>query len=125
MEVVESVTPKAQINRKLKSEPTPKKSSGLKKLDLESVKVRSNLRERANKKPFGRKVKESEIIGVALKLIKDEHLAALQESTYSEKNRLGLMHEQYQKQNGKLTMDQFLGKLLRGEVTNAETKTAY
>jgi hypothetical protein len=53
-----------------------------------------------------------------LGLLQAEHLAELQQSTLSEKDRLAIAHEDYQKANGKLTLDQFIGKLIRGEIIN-------
>lgn len=92
-----------------------KKQNALKKLDLDSVRLLVALRDKANKKNFGRKVKDSEIIGASLKLITSEHLKELQEVTYSEQDRLNMAHEKYQKENGKISLDQFIGKIIRGE----------
>ena len=99
-----------------------KKQSLLKKIDQESAKLLSSLKDRANKKSFGRKVKDSEIIAVGLTLVSVEHLEQLQEKTYSERDRLDQLFQGHQKAYGKLTMDQFLGKLMRGEVKAPEVK---
>ncbi|RYZ77628.1 MAG: hypothetical protein EOP05_01080 [Proteobacteria bacterium] len=104
--------------KKLKEKPVEvaKASPSIKKLDPEAAKLLLTLREKANKKLFGRKVRESEIILLALKLVKSDHIDELQEATYSEKDRLEMVHAQYQKENGKITLDAFIGKLMRGEV---------
>mgnify|MGYP001563316182 CR=1 FL=1 len=76
----------------------------------------SQLKERANKKAFGRKVRDAEIIAVALQLVGKDEIQKLQEATYSAQDRLRLVHESYQKEHGKITLDDFVGKLMRGEV---------
>ncbi len=102
-------------DRALKKKEPPKRQSVLKKLDTDTAKVLQSLKDKANKKTFGRKVRDCEIIAVALKQVSLEHIKELQEGTLSEKDKLGLAHEEYQKQHGKITMDQFIGKLLRKE----------
>lgn len=77
----------------------------------------NQIKDRANKKTIGRKIKDGEIIGLALKLISADQIKELQELTYSEKDRLALAHEEYQKKNGKLTIEQFISKLLDGEIS--------
>ena len=88
----------------------------LKKLDADTAKLLGQLKDKTNKKVFGRKVRDSEIIAIALKQITSEHIRFLQEETYSQKDRLALAHEEYQKDHGKLSLDQFIGKLLKGEL---------
>lgn len=84
----------------------------VKKLDTDSAKLLSSLREKANRKPFGRKVKESEVIAIALTLVESIHIEQLQERTLSQTDRLKIAHEEFQKKNGKITLDVFLGRLL-------------
>lgn len=91
------------------------KKSGMKKLDPETAKLLQKLNEKANKKSYGRKVRDSEIIALGLSLIDTKHIEQLQEKTLSEKDRLNIAHEDYQKTTGKITLDQFIGKLLKGE----------
>lgn len=93
-----------------------KKGSILKKLDQESAKLFMQIKDQINKKPYGRKVRDWEIMSVALKQINQEHIKELQTQTYSEKDRLMLAHEDYQKANGKISLDQFIGKLIRKEI---------
>jgi hypothetical protein len=75
--------------------------------------------EKANKKDFGRRVKDSEIISMALTLMTDKEIKLLQEATFSEKDRLHMAHSEYVSKNGKITLDDFIGKLLRGEIKQA------
>lgn len=95
-----------------------KKKSALKKLDPESAKLLAALKEKVNKKTFGRKVRDSEIIGRALSLLEQQHIKELQEATLSERDRLGMAHEEYVKEHGKITLDEFIGKLLRREIAS-------
>lgn len=88
-----------------------------KTVDLETAKLLSQLRDRANKKNFGRPVRESEILAVAVRLVSPEHLKELQENTVRDKDRIKMAHEEFQKKNGKCSMEKFLAKLLRGEVS--------
>lgn len=104
------------IDSKSAKKANNKRQSFLKKIDVETARQLSQLKERANKKPFGRKVRDSELIALGLKLIEQKHLGELQEQTYSEKDRLHMAHDSYQKQNGKISLDQFIGRLIRGEV---------
>lgn len=94
-----------------------KRKNVLKKLDAEAAKLLQSLKDKANKKTFGRKVRDSEVISLGLSLINMDHIQILQNQTLSEKDRLHMAHEDYQKANGKITIDQFIGKLLKGEVS--------
>ena len=95
----------------------PEKTSVLKKLDPETGRVLKLLKDKINKKNYGRSVRDTEIIAAALRLIQPEHIKDLQENTLSERDRLAIAHEEYQKTNGKISLDQFIGKLLKGENT--------
>ena len=96
-----------------------KKKNVLKKLDLETAKLLQSLKDKANKKTYGRKIRDSEILAKALMLVDHNHLSELQQETLSEKDRLHMAHENFQKANGKITLDQFIGKLLKGEISQA------
>ena len=105
--------------KKTESKPSAlKKKNTLKKVDSESAKLLATLKEKANKKSFGRKIKDGEIIAKGLSLIEPHHLMEIQETTFSEKDRLLMAHEEYSRQNGKITLDQFIGRLLKGEIRN-------
>ncbi len=99
-----------------KKQPTVKKKNVLKKLDVDAAKLLQSLKDKANKKSFGRKIRDSEILAKALGLIQPTHLIELQEATLSEKDRLHMAHEEFMKQHGKLSLDQFIGRLLKGEI---------
>ena len=103
-----------------KTSTTVKKRNVLKKLDLESAKFLASLKDKANKKNYGRKIKDAEIICKALGLVESQHIQELQETTLSEKDRLHIAHDDFQKKNGKITLDQFIGKLLKGQINQQQ-----
>lgn len=92
-------------------------SASVKKLDVETMRLLVLVRERVNKKNFGRRIRDSEILAIALKSISADQIKALQESSYTEKDRLNMAHEDYVRGHGKISMDEFIGRLLRGELT--------
>jgi len=94
----------------------PKSVSVLKKLDADTAKLLSQLKDKVNKKSFGRRIRDSEILSLGLRNLTNDHVKSLQEYSLSEKDRLRMAHEEYMKSFGKLTLDQFIGKLLKGEV---------
>lgn len=93
-----------------------KKKSVIKKLDPEAAKLLATLKERANKKTHGRMIRDAEILAKALSLIEAKHLQELQDASLNEKDRLHMAHEEFIKQHGKITLDQFIGRLLKGEI---------
>ncbi len=93
-----------------------KRQTCLKKIDLETSKLLNQLRDRANKKSYGRKVRDAELIAAGLRLLGEPQITELQDQTLSEQDRLKMAHEDYQKNNGKISLDQFIGRLIRGEI---------
>lgn len=93
-----------------------KKTMSLKKIDPETAKVLNQFKEKANKKTYGRKVRDGEIIALALKQLNASHLHELQQATLSQKDKLHMAHEEFCKQHGKVSLDQFIGRLLQGEI---------
>lgn len=99
--------------KKVKTE----KTSVLKKLDPDTGKTLKQLKEKINKKNFGRSIRDTEIIALSLSLVNSDHIQKLQDSTLSEKDRLHIAHEEYVKEHGKVTLDQFIGLLIRGQIS--------
>lgn len=100
-----------------------KKQIVLKKLDSEAAKLLATLKEKANKKAYGRKIRDAEILRLGLTLIEAKHLASLQEGTLSGRDRLSLAHEEHQKKNGKITFDEFCLMLVPASVQSATRAT--
>jgi hypothetical protein len=111
-----------EVESKIANADEKKKAANLKKatsprrLDAETGRLLQQIKEKANKKTHGRKVRESQILAYAVRLIQPEHIKDLQAATLSERDRLQIQFEEFQKTSGKLSMDEFIGKLLRGEV---------
>ncbi len=112
----DSTTSKQEQPKKVQAQ--PKKTGVLKKLDAETAKLLQSIKDKANKKSFGRTIRDSEIISIGLKQVTPEIIQELQERSLTTKDRLNIAHEEFAKKNGKISMDQFLEKLLHGVVQN-------
>ena len=66
-----------------------------------------------NKKPLGRKVKPDDVIQKLLSLLSDEHLEEIKQSTLSNADRLEVAYQEYCKQNGQVSKDEYFGLLLK------------
>lgn len=102
----------SKITQPVKKVVTKKVPGLVKKIDAETAKILFHFREKVNKKDFGRKVTDIEILAKAVRLLAPEHIQELQEATFSQQDRLKMAYEDYVKTNGKATFDQFLGRIL-------------
>lgn len=93
-----------------------KEKSNVKKLDIETNKLLFQLKEKVNKKPFGRKIRDSEIIALSIRKIGPDDIKLLQESTFTERDIIAIAHEKYVKEKGRISLNEYLGKLVRGEI---------
>lgn len=118
------MTTESQPAGKVPKKPQVTRKTCLKKIDLETARLLNQLKDRANKKPYGRKIREAELIAAGLRLVGEEHLTALQDQTLSEQDRLKIAHEDFQKTNGKISLDQFIGRLIRGEIQIRRSEVA-
>lgn len=89
----------------------------LKKVDSGTAKLIIKLREEVNRKKLGRRINDYEIIELGVRQLGPNHIKELQERTYSEQDRLYLAHEEYQRAHGKISLEAFIGKLLKGEIS--------
>ncbi len=94
-----------------------KKVSATAKFEKENFKLLNQLKEKANKKTFGRRIKSMELIMLGLSLIGDDHLKDLQEKSRSEKDFIDEAFEKYVKSHGKIAKDEFIAKIIRQEIT--------
>ena len=113
---MEEVKPATVESKKKKREAT------MKALDPEVAKALTALREKANRKNFGRPIRDSEIIEVALPYVTGEDLRRLQMRTIRDKDRVKAAFSTYQKKRGKLPMERFLSLLIAGEINPAELR---
>ena len=67
---------------------------------------------KVNKKDFGKKVRADALIGLALSLLNDQHIKALQEGSMTNADRFEAKYRDYIKQHGATTKDEYLGTLL-------------
>lgn len=100
-----------------------KREATMKALDPEVAKALTALREKANKKNFGRPIRDSEIIEVALPYVTGEDLKRLQLRTVRDKDRVKAAFSTYQKKRGKLPMERFLSLLIAGQIDAQDLKT--
>lgn len=76
---------------------------------------------RANRKYFGRKIAVGEDVGEAMALIKDHHIAGLQESSRTQEEKLAILYERYSRTET-ISKDQFLDKLMTGDIPKGVLK---
>lgn len=69
-----------------------------------------------NKKDFGKRIKADDLIALAIGLLGEQHLRQLQDASLSNSDRLALQHRNYMRQHGGISRDEFIGKLLAGEL---------
>lgn len=115
METSQNNDSSAKISQHVKK--VAKQMSNVKKLDAETTKVLHSLKDKINKKAFGRKIRDSEIIACAIKKITQDDIKVLQEATFTERDIIGIAHEKYVKENGRISLNEYLGKLVRGEIS--------
>lgn len=120
MEIENEIKKESKQADKSKSKPT----EVFRKIDGQSLKLLNSLRERANKKNYGKTIKDSELIGLGLSLITDVMIKDLQEKSLSNRDRLNLWHEQYCKKSEKISFDQFLGQIMQSENLNFKDQSS-
>jgi len=96
--VTKQVKKKSQFSAVRLAQPTQKKLT--------------QLLSKINKKSFGKRVKNNELILLALSLITDAHVKTLQETSLSNADKLEMEYKAFVKANGHVTKDEFLGHLL-------------
>lgn len=74
-----------------------------------------------NKKDYGKRIKPDQLIALALGLIKPEHVTQLQETSLSNQDRFERDYSAYIAEHGKITKDEFLGKLMKGEIVRKDS----
>ena len=109
---------------KEKNQPSeqPIKQASPVRLSFATKKQLDVLLEKANKKSFGKKVKPTDLIELALTLVDDQHLESLKQSSLSNLDRLEMLYDQFSKENPGVTKDEIIGQLLSGELTKTTQK---
>ena len=69
-----------------------------------------------NKKPLGRNVQNDDLILKSLSLLEDKDFEEIKETTLSNTDRLEIRFREFCKNHGPITKDEFIGKLIAGEL---------
>ena len=103
--------------------PKAPKSSTLRVLKETRRRVLQELA-KINKKDYGRKVKFDELLSLALNKVTANDHKALQECSLSNSDRFEKQYKEYATKNGSLSKDEYLGKLMAGELSIPAPRTA-
>ena len=74
---------------------------------------------KANKKTFGRTIKPDQLIALALSKVTQSDIVELQEKSLSNQDRMEKAYREYIAKNGAISRDEFIGKMLTGEVAKS------
>jgi len=77
---------------------------------------------KVNTKELGKKLHPDDVIGYALKLVKDEHIPRIRDLSLSNEDRLEIIFRQHQRKKRSLTKDDFVGMLLDGKLNPGDLK---
>lgn len=66
-----------------------------------------------NRKDFGKPVTPDQFVSLAISLLTPEHLGLLRTQSLTNQDRLKLKYQEYCNAHGKISMDAFLGLLLK------------
>lgn len=92
-----------------------KSDSSTIKISKETKRELNKILVKVNKKDFGKRIRGEKIILLALQQINETHIKELQNSTLSNEDKLEMKYREYISQNGNISKDEFIGKLLSGE----------
>jgi len=97
-----------------------------KRVTYAAIRVRKDLKrqieshlERVNRKDFGERVRAEDYLALALNLVTPQHINELQEASLTNADRLERDFRAYTAEHGPISRDEYLGKRLAGEITNA------
>lgn len=79
-------------------------------------KILTELLKKINGKDRGRSIKADEVIALALSLITPGEIKELQDGSLSNADRLELKYQKYIQENSYMSKDDFLGRLMKGEL---------
>jgi hypothetical protein len=105
-----------------KSAPTLKKKKvcTVLRLSEDSTEILKKLKDKANKKEIGKRIRSEPIVKLGLSLIEPRHLESLQQSSVSNEDRVkALLRTQVEKKKS-MTRDEFWGLLLAGKLQSDE-----
>ena len=80
----------------------------------------------ANQNRLGRKrIRALAVIEYALDLVTEEHIAELRNQILTNSERLEVMHRGYKYSHGEISFDEFVGKLVGGQLANPKKIKQY
>lgn len=92
-----------------------KKSSKALRLGTDSSDVLQKLKDKANKKDFGKRIRVDQIVRLGLSLIEPKHLEDLQRSSVSNEDRVKALLRTYVEKRKSMTREEFWGLMLAGK----------
>jgi hypothetical protein len=78
-----------------------------------------------NKKDFGTKVRFDDLIGTVLSLLTNYHIKELQDRSMTNADRLEIQYRDFVKKHGATSKDDYLGKILSGDVVLESSSAAH
>ena len=106
----------------MEQQPTTKETKISKKYQVNTIPIRVGkntaktikaLLQKLNKKSYGKKVKPDDLIQKSISLLSDEHLEEIKQATMSNSDRLELAYQEYCKNHGQISKDEYFGLLLK------------
>jgi hypothetical protein len=70
-----------------------------------------------NQKAIGKKVRADDVIALSLTLVKNEHYRQLEDASLTNADRMEILFEKFKSRKNNATRDDFLGALLKGEIS--------
>ncbi len=110
---------------------TPKKEQrqNTKKNNISAIRVSKTtgklaqqVSDRANDKPFGKRVKLDRIVAKALTKLTQEDIIELQEGSLSNQDRFERDYARHIAEHGKVSRDEYLGLVMSGSVANGSAE---
>lgn len=83
----------------------------------------SEILAKVNEKKMGRSTRADEVVALALNLVTQEEVKALQEASLSNADRLELSYQKYIRENAFISQDEYLGRLMKGELPARKSST--
>jgi hypothetical protein len=81
---------------------------------------------RANENRAGKKrIRAIAVVEYALDLVTEEHISALRNQILTNSERLQIMHRGYKYSHGEISFDEFVGKLVSGQLVNPKKIKQY
>lgn len=112
----------AKVEKSNKPKAVPASTVGLRVKRETKRRVMQELA-KINKKDFGKRVKADDLITLALSLVEARHVTALQQSSLSNGDRVEMLYREHVKKHGAISKDEFLGKILSGELSNSGSRS--